>query len=398
MPALQLLRTHLHTTCPTIHATRLTALLSAVEALLRHPCLTLTGLGRALRSPALVKHNIKRMDRLLGNSQLYAERMALYAVVAQWLLSKIATPLIIVDWSPLTADQQWQLLRASLPVRGRALTVYEEVHPRKSLTNRRVHRTFLRHLQTVLPTTVRPILVTDAGFRGTWFRLVEELGWDWVGRIRNRTHVRREGATTWSPCKTFYAKATTRPTTIGSVQLVESNPLRCILHVVRQGPKGRVHKSVFGTRRQGWPSRRMAVRTREPWLLATSVTLQARAAHQIVAIYRTRMQIEEAFRDLKSQRTGLGFSASQTRLVERLAILLLVGALALLVLWLAGQVAVQQQWQTRYQSNTRKTREVLSYVTLGRYVLRRGTDVISKRQVSQACVQLRQQLKKIHAE
>ncbi|WP_454064388.1 hypothetical protein [Candidatus Nitrospira salsa] len=145
MPALQFLRPPLQTTCPTIHAMRLTALLSAVEAL-RHPCLTLTGLGRALRRPAFVKHHIKRMDRLLGNRQLYAERTALYAVVAQWLLSKIAAPRIIVDWSPLTADQPWQLLRASLPVRGRALTIYEEVHPRQSLTNRRVHRTFLRHL------------------------------------------------------------------------------------------------------------------------------------------------------------------------------------------------------------------------------------------------------------
>ncbi|WP_454064389.1 IS4 family transposase [Candidatus Nitrospira salsa] len=248
-----------------------------------------------------------------------------------------------------------------------------------------------------MPATVRPILVTDAGFRGTWVRLVEELGWDWVGRIRNCTRVQREGATTWHPCKTFYAKATTRPTTVGSLQLVESNPLRCILHVVRQGPQGRVHKSGFGTRRQGWPSRRMAVRTREPWLFATSSTLHTQTAHPIVTIYRTRMQIEEAFRDLKSERVGLGFSASQTRLVERLAILLLIGALALFVLWLAGKVAVQQQWQPRYQSNTRKTHEVLSFVTLGRYVLRRGPDVISKRHVLQACVQLRQQLKKIHA-
>ena len=49
-------------------------------------------------------------------------------------------------------------------------------------------------------------------------------------------------------------------------------------------------------------------------------------------IYRTRMQIEEAFRDLKSERYGLGLSASQTRVDHRLAVLLLIGALALLVL------------------------------------------------------------------
>jgi hypothetical protein len=35
----------------------------------------------------------------------------------------------IVDWSPLTDDQSQQLLRASLPVGGRSITLYEEVHP-----------------------------------------------------------------------------------------------------------------------------------------------------------------------------------------------------------------------------------------------------------------------------
>ncbi|WP_454064952.1 IS4 family transposase [Candidatus Nitrospira salsa] len=394
MPAIRFLRTHLQTTCPTIHATRLTALLSAVEALLHHPRLPLTELGRALRRPALVKHNIKRMDRLLGNSQLHGERVALYTALTQWLQGKVTAPLIVVDWSPLTSDQPWQLLRASLPVHGRALTIYEEVHPRKSLTNRRVHRAFLRHLRAVLPATVRPILVTDAGFRGTWFRLVEEGGWEWVGRIRNRTLMQREGTTTWQPCKTLYAKATTRPTTLGPVQLVRSNPLRCVLHVVRQVPKGRVHKSVFGTPRRGWPSRKMAVRAREPWLLASSASLQAQTATRIVTIYRTRMQIEEAFRDLKSQRYGLGFSASQTRIAERFAILWLIGALTLFVLWLVGQVAIQQQWQFRYQSNTRRRQAVLSMVTLGRCVLRRAAEVITKAQMVSAFADLQAQLLK----
>lgn len=81
------------------------------------------------------------------------------------------------------------------------------------------------------------------------------------------------------------------------------------------------------------------------------------------------MQIEEAFRDLKSERVGLGFSASQTRIMERFAILLLIGALTLFVLWLVGQVAVHHQWQYRDQANTWRKQPVLSMVTLGRCVL-----------------------------
>ena len=226
--------------------------------------------------------------------------------------------------------------------------------------------------------------------------MVEELGWDWVGRVRNRTRVQREGSTTWQPCKSMYGQATKHPTTLGSVQLIESNPLRCVLHLVRQVPKGRVQKSVFGLRRRGWLSRRLAVRTQEPWLLAASTRLQPQSAHRIVTIYHTRMQIEEAFRDLKSERVGLGFSASQTRLAERLAILLRIGALALFALWLIGQVAVQHRWHHRYQANTRKRAAVLSIITLGRYVLWRGTEVVSGRQIREAFAQLQQQLKKIH--
>ena len=60
------LLTRLRTACPTIHPTRLRALLTAVETAVHHQRLTLTELGRGLQGSALVKHNIKRIDRLLG--------------------------------------------------------------------------------------------------------------------------------------------------------------------------------------------------------------------------------------------------------------------------------------------------------------------------------------------
>lgn len=136
-----------------------------------------------------MKYNIKRMDRLLGNSRLGTERLTIFQAVAHWLLAGLSQPTVLVDWSDLTADRAWQVLRASLPVSGRAVTIYEEVHPLRALASPPVHRGFLQHLAQVLPRTTRPTLVTDAGFRGTWFRMVEALGWHWVGRIRNRTLV-----------------------------------------------------------------------------------------------------------------------------------------------------------------------------------------------------------------
>ncbi len=60
----------------------------------------------------------------------------------------------------------------------------------------------------MLPPHCRPILVTDAGFRTPWFKQVEALGWDWVGRIRNRHEVQRPGEQECIPCKSVYPQAT----------------------------------------------------------------------------------------------------------------------------------------------------------------------------------------------
>lgn len=397
MHVCHLLATHLRLRCSTIHATRFNALLTAVETATHHQRLTLTELGRGLRSPAFVKHNIKRIDRLLGNSRLWRERLVIFQALAHWLLAGSSQPIVLVDWSDLTADRAWQVLRASLPVSGRAVTIYEEVHPLRALASPPVHRGFLQHLAQVLPRPTRPILVTDAGFRGTWFRMVEAFGWHWVGRIRNRTLVQPSGTAAWHPCKDFYAQATAQPCCLGSVALVRSNPLACILHLVRQRPKHRKKTSVFGQAVRSSHSQKQAAREREPWLLGSSLSLHHLGAQQIVALYRHRMQIEEAFRDLKSERYGLGFTASHTRGAVRLANLLLIGALALLVLWWVGQATQQQHRAHHYQANTMRQRPVLSLIFLGRQVMRRAAGGITQQHLRQAITHLQRQLTQVHA-
>ena len=100
---------------PSIHAARLRALMAAVEAGLSGASVSITALGRALSGPAYIKHKIKRLDRLAENCHLNTERMALYGAMTQWLLQSLPMPLILIYWSPLTADQHQQLLRAALP-------------------------------------------------------------------------------------------------------------------------------------------------------------------------------------------------------------------------------------------------------------------------------------------
>ncbi len=374
MHALVIVQQLLRTRCPHIHAARLTVMLATVGAAVRGRRLTLTELGRSLPGPARVKHNIKRIDRLLGNRHLATERLDLYRALARGIVGTAPEPVIIVDWSDLTADRRWQLLRAASPVGGRTLTLYEEIHPLAHFAHPRVHRAFLLQLKALLPEGVKPILVTDAGFRVPWFKTVERLGWHWIGRIRNRDFVRPLGTAAWRGCKTLYAQASSRARTLGRFELVRSNPVTCHLYLIKRPNKHRIHKSVFGQRLHGNQSRKQARAQREPWLLAAALSLGHLKATQIINHFATRMRIEEAFRDLKCTRYGLGFELNGSRSRERLAALLLIALLSFFVLWLIGSQALARGLQWHYQSNTRRTRPVLSVFSLAAQLVRRTAD------------------------
>ena len=341
-----------------------------------------------MRSTTTVKHAIKRMDRLLSNGQIQGEREQIQAAVIHWILSGQRQPVIVVDWSDLTADRRWQLLRAALPGGGRALTRYEEVHPLKRLTNPQVHRAFLRTLHRLVPSSITPIVVTDAGFRAPWFREVERIGWTFVGRVRNRNHVRFPEATGWVRSKSLYAQATATPIRLGRCEVVESHPVHCQLVLVKEPRKHRIHRSRLGHKVRSSSSRKQAACHREPWLLAVSEQLADSRANQVVACYRKRMQIEEAFRDLKDDRFGVGLCLSQTKQANRFTILLLIAALAQLVVWLVGHATVNAGYHGRYQANTTRRRLTVSVSALGMQVVRRAREHVTRRDLLVPLLQL----------
>ncbi|NRQ42382.1 transposase [Rheinheimera sp. YQF-2] len=126
--------------------------------------------------------------------------------------------------------------------------------------------------------------------------------------------------------------------------------------------KGRKLLNRFGQSRLDKPSRDAAAASREPWLLATSLPTDSAAQAQAVAnCYASRMQIEEGFRDQKSTRFGLGMSLHESRCHQRLAVLVLIGTLALFAMSFIGVAAEQAGLTKRFQANTIKHRRVLSY-------------------------------------
>jgi hypothetical protein len=201
-----------------MHATRWQRLVDLSNAAVNGQALALTQLALGSASPTTVRHRVKAVDRFLGNPAFAAEHLDIYRTLAAHWLRGVSPLLIVVDWSSLSADMAWHWLRASVVVEGRSITLYEEVHPRKHLAAYAVHRRFLERLACVLPAqTSAPIILTDAGFRGTWFALVKGQGWDWVGRIRNREFVCRvevgqaaaanKKSLRWFPAKALYADA-----------------------------------------------------------------------------------------------------------------------------------------------------------------------------------------------
>lgn len=359
-----------------LHLKRAQALRAAVLSLVLGGALSLSGIARRLQGPIAMRHRIKRIDRLLGNEAVWASRGALYHAVSERWLADLKQLLIVVDWSDMTADQKWHLLRASVAVEGRSVTLYEEVHPQKRYGSPRVHKCFLKRMAQMVPAGCQVIVMTDAGFRSSWFKLVAARGWEWIGRIRNRDLIRGADGT-WQAAKSLYPQATTSARDWGRFTYVRSNPIACRLALIKQPPKGRHRLNIYGKKRKGRHSTKNAASQNEPWLLASSLGLAHLSAQAIVKLYGQRMRIEQSFRDLKNQRVGMGLSSARSRGRMRLEMLLLLAHLASFVLRLIGEAAKQQQLELHFQSTNRRQRREISVMTLARRLIDEGAHWLS---------------------
>ena len=354
-----------------MHAARWQALRDVAESAVCGRALTLTSLALGTSRATKVRHRVKCVDRLLANAHLDHERIDVYRALAHAWLSDLPQLLIVVDWSSLTADLKWHWLRASVVVEGRSITLFEEVHPRKHLAARSVHRQFIKRLAALLPPTDSPpIILTDAGFRTPWFRMVAAQGWYWVGRTRNRDFVRRPGGR-WTAAKGLYVQATTKAKDLGPYEAVRNQPLVCRFALIKHKPTGRKHKYPSGKVKNNSSTRKIAQRYREPWLLSYSPGLAYLGASAIVKLYAQRMTIEQQFRDTKNATLGMGLSQSKSRSQKRLQALLLIAHIAQLAKRLIGEAAKAQQLELQLMSNNTRNRATISVMTLATRVIER---------------------------
>lgn len=383
MQQMTLLHKEFEKELPFVHKTRLNCLMHTCNTAASNNTLFLTGLGRNDPSKTQTGSNIEKVNRLLGNKILYQERVAFYQLMASRLISSSMSPWIHVDWSCINATTKLYLLRASISATGRSIVLYEECHPKKKENNHKTHKHFLKNLEAILPPCATPIIVTDAGFRSPWFSAVRKMGWHFVGRLRNKNLVQIEGSQDWQLSSLLFDKATAKPTHEGHALLTEKEQVSVQMVLYKGKSKNRHKRNLNKKISASGKSKRHSKAAKEPWVLVTSLAQARDNPNLIVNIYRQRMRIEENFRDTKCHHYGLGLKDSLTKAPERMAILLLIAAIATFAAWLAGLITTLAGKASDFQAHSAKFTRSLSMVYLGREAIKKQC-ITSKSQFDNA--------------
>lgn len=371
MHLVELLHKTIEEKLPCIHKKRLTSLMTACEAAMGSNQLYLTGLGRSLLNSNKESSNIQKIDRLLGNGSLQAERDFIYQVMMREIIQSNTRPYIHIDWTCINSVTRLYALRASLSMPGRSIVMYEECYPKRKENNHATHKSFLNKLKKLLPPSVKPIIITDAGFRAIWFAHILQLGWDFVGRLRNKNAVCKDETSDWHLSSTYFKKARAKPTCMGPHLLTQEGKVEVNLVLYKGKCKRRGKLNPGKKKSLAGKSKRHTLAAKEPWVLATSLKEAQSNPTFIVNLYRQRMRIEENIRDTKCPHYGLGLKDSLTRCPQRMNILLLIAALATFAAWLAGLFIQSSGKAADFQAHSAKVTNALSLVFLGRRALKK---------------------------
>ncbi|EDQ3858280.1 transposase, partial [Salmonella enterica subsp. diarizonae] len=122
----------------------------------------------------------------------------------------------------------------------------------------------------------------------------------------------------------------------GAGWLVRAEYARCSGHFYLHKRETRGRKNQHSSGRLSSPTteKEKQASAKEPWLIFTST--EEFKPREIMKLYSRRMQIEQNFRDEKSERIGFGLRACYSRSAGRLSVLSLLATLSTIVLWLIG--------------------------------------------------------------
>lgn len=314
----------------TLHAKRVYSLTSAAVGVMRAGALGIHAIGTGLAAARGLhaKHAIKQVDRLLSNPGLNV-----WELFAQWVpyvLGASREVVVALDWTAFDADAQATIALHLVSRHGRSTPLVWMTVPTGDLKGRRneYEDTVLTRFHEVLPPGVTVTVLADRGFGDQQlYELLTDLDFRFVIRFRGNIAVRSAAGETrpaaaWVP-------PTGRPRTLrGAAVTADAYALDAVVCV-------------------------QARRMQQPWCLAVRGALSGSEA---VRLYGRRFTIEEAFRDTKDARYGLGLSATHIRDPFRRDRLLLIGAMAMALLTLLGAAGESLGMDRMLKANTVKTR------------------------------------------
>jgi hypothetical protein len=238
---------------------------------------------------------------------------------------------VAMDWTDFDADGQATLALKLVTRHGRATPLIWLSVLKDELKDARndYEDACLRRLAEVLPAGVRVTLLADRGFADTkLFGFLDELGFDYVIRLKGNT-------------KVSAADGTTRPAAEWVGQGGRARKLRDATVTAAQCPVG----TVVCVQAKGM---------KEAWCLAASNA--AAPSRQIIDLYSKRWGVEPSFRDTKDLRFGMGLSSVRISDPQRRDRLLLLNAFAVVLLTLLGAAGESLGMDRHLKSNTVKTR------------------------------------------
>ena len=315
-----------------LHAKRVYSLANATLGVLASGSLAvhLIGLGLAQARGRSTKHSVKQVDRLLSNRGI--EPWALFAQWVPYLVAQREAIVVAMDWTEFAKDGHSTIMVSLLSSHGRSTPlVWKTVH-RDALAGRRneYEDDVLERLKQCLPDGVKVTVLADRGFcdQRLFEYLEDDLGFDYVIRMRGNIHVTDASGTT-RPAADWVGPGG-RARTLRTARVTEDgHPVATVVCVQAKDMK-------------------------EPWCLACSDP-EAKAA-TLVNHYAKRWTIETSFRDTKDLRFGMGMKAVRVREPERRDRLFLLNAFAVVLLSVLGAAGERLGYDRHLKANTVKRR------------------------------------------
>lgn len=348
-----------------IHEKRADSLVAASASILNGAHLTISSIGRHISGPALEKSKIHRADSIVGNGLLYNDKLILMRALVNATFSNRTTLYVLIDWSGCCSDKRF-ILQASIANNGfgRSQPIHTRIHGKSEGEWVKAQKLFLDELKFIfsdIKTNV--VVITDSGFHAPWFKDVQRLGWDYIGRVRGLVKVYCEGTAKWASVDELYQKATGSPQTLGRCILGKDkrNSIKGEVYLIKKKGLGRKKPS----NKKKYPDQEQQYEKmyKDPWLLISSI--KTSEALKIIQAYGYRMQIEQNFRDTKNGNYGYGLEHSGTKDRMRLENLLTIALVATFMAFIIGLCAENTKLHRTFQANTVRHRRVLSLVYLG---------------------------------